>query len=112
MTVGGISTFSDIVHFPPLPRLELNELSVTGVSTFNDVNINSSIEAGISTFLAGIDFGNGVGINTSGANFTGIAVTIDNLDLSGTSLDFSSDQNFLTTSGISTFLALDLGRNS
>jgi len=110
LTVGGISTFSDIAHFPLLPRLEVTDLSVAGVSTFNDVRINSSIEAGISTFAAGIDFGAGIGINTSGANFTGIAVTIDNLDLAGNPLVFGPDQNFLTTSGISTFSSLDLGQ--
>ena len=110
MTVGGITTFSNIVHFPTLPTLNLDELTVlTGVSTFGDVSINSTDTAGISTFQGGIDFGGNVTISgTDGVVLTGVAVTVDQLDISGLTspLVFPEDQQFNTTSGVSTFTDL------
>ena len=111
MTVGGITTFSSIVHFPTLPALNLNELTVTGVSTLGDVSINSSADAGISTFGGGVDFGGGVTIDgINGIVLSGVAVTVSSLDISGLNdpLIFPETQQFNTTSGISTFSDLNI----
>ena len=112
MTVGGITTFSNTVHFPTLPTLNLDELTVIGVSTLGDVRINSSEEAGISSFYGGIDFGGTVTISgTDGVVLTGIAVTVDNLDVSQSvaPIEFLDSQNFNTISGVSTFFDLKIG---